>query len=84
MRNEADDTQEEMLNIEASFTGEDIMTLSAGIIAKSEQFRRLIGLASGLRRKALAGLEQCQTVEQIGALMQSLESQAAELIGQYA
>lgn len=82
MRNEADNTQLEMLNIECQFTSEDIMTLSANIINKSEQFRRLVGLASGFRRKAMVALTQCKTIEDIQSLLDSLKSQAEELIGQ--
>lgn len=82
MKNEADKTQMEMLTIECQFTGEDIMTLSVNIIDKSEQFRRLVGLASGFRRKAMVALTQCKTIEDIQSLLDSLKSQAEELIGQ--
>lgn len=49
-------SSQEMLEIEASFTGETVAALSTRIVAKAEKFSKVAGVISGLRRKTDAAL----------------------------
>lgn len=65
----------QMLGTEAVFTGLPLADLAAHIVAKAEAFKSLVGLASGMRAKGLQSIEACQTVEQVAAVVQSIETE---------
>lgn len=72
----ATDSQIEMLTTEAAIVGEDVQVLVATVLGRAVVFNKLIGLASGLRRKGRSAVKACSTEEQLAATMEVVLQQS--------
>ncbi|EFO32135.1 hypothetical protein TRICHSKD4_2542 [Roseibium sp. TrichSKD4] len=72
----AKDAEFLMIETEALF-GEDDPTLFAETIKeKAEEYARLIGLAGGIKRKALKAIHAAETAEDVAAILEASEAEA--------
>lgn len=66
--------QSEMLTIEATYLGTDAATLAATVIGKADLFKKLTGLAAGVRGKARAAIKAAATPEQLQAAVDTAQA----------
>lgn len=59
--------QTDMLTIEATYLGTDAASLAVVIVGKADLFKKLTGLAAGVRGKARAAIKASTTTEQLEA-----------------
>lgn len=76
----ATETQQAMLGTEASITGQDVQDLAQVIVGKYQQYQSLIGLASGLKRKALKAVDACKTVDEIQQVLESIKTEVEQAL----
>jgi len=76
--------QAEMLGIEAQFIGTDAPALAAIIIGKADAFKRLIGLAAGIRGKSHAGVDAAKTPAELELVGETARAEIAAGMAQLA
>jgi len=76
----ADETQTSMLAIEAQYTGVETTDLAATIVGRANYFKRLIGLAGGVRSKARAALYAATDVAGIEAALDAARQDVDEAL----
>lgn len=81
--NTASEIQTEMIATEAQIMGEEIETLITKILTRYGAYQKLIGLASGLKRKTQATIDQCTTKEQIDQVLEQSSQQADQYVQQW-
>lgn len=79
----ASEIQTEMIATEAQIMGEEIETLITKILTRYGAYQKLIGLASGLKRKTQATIDQCTTKEQIDQVLEQSSQQADQYVQQW-
>lgn len=75
--------QQEMIATEASVVGETEEQLVQTILAKYGAYQKLIGLASGLRRKTEAALSAASNKEEIDQVLAASDEQSKQFVQQW-
>lgn len=76
-------TQTDMLETEAAMAGETTGDLVATILAKNAAYQKMIGLASGHRRKTIAALNAASDIAELRQVGDHARAQADTLIQQF-
>lgn len=77
-------SQIEMLTIEANYRGVTPTELAETIIAKADLFKKLTGLAAGVRAKARAAIKAATTPEQLEAAVAQAETDVQAALALFA
>lgn len=64
-----------MIETEANLSSQNPLALANYIVYKADQFKILVGETAGLRAKALAAIQACQTVEEVDRTISEIEVQ---------
>lgn len=79
---DADQFQMQMLTMEAQASGIETTALAQKIIAKSAEYHILIGMASALRNKGHALIEQAQSYDEVSSIVTGLMTEATRTVEQ--
>jgi len=79
----ATSVQTEMITTEASIVGEDVSGLAHKIAAKHSAYQRLIGLASGLKRKTENDIEEASNAGAVAQVLAEADVRSEQLTQQW-
>lgn len=74
--------QVSMIETEASMLGLTTEQLAGIIVAKSNAYFSIIGVASGIRTKTRAGIKAATSIDEVNAIVLESQNAAREAIGQ--
>ncbi|EFO32627.1 hypothetical protein TRICHSKD4_2429 [Roseibium sp. TrichSKD4] len=72
-----------MIETEALFRGDDPTVFAKTIKKKADEYARLIGVAGGIKSKALRAIKAAETAEEVVALLEASEAEAAAALQQW-
>lgn len=75
-------SQIELIETEAGIAQTDPSQLCQVIIGKADQFRKIVGIAGGLRKATKDALNLCGTAEEIDQVIQNAETQMGQYLAQ--